>query len=113
MYLLKPAPTSAVLPCTYLCAWFRLPDSFNCVTYTNAFKHKIPTVSAVLFWPQKEGIMLNCAMSGIKESKQASTVCNNRVMNNFDNLMTKYFLSYPDQAAAACEPLLLSGQAQI
>ena len=53
-------------------------------------------------------------MSGIKESKQASTVCNNRVMNNFDNLMTKYFLSYPtNQAAAACEPLLLSGQAQI
>ena len=57
--------------------------------------------------------MLNCAMSGIKESRQVSTVCNNRVMNNFDNLMTKYFLSYPDQAAAACEPLLLSGQAQI
>ena len=52
-------------------------------------------------------------MSGIKESKQASTVCNNRVMNNFDNLMTKYFLSSPDQAAPACEPLLLSGQAQI
>ena len=110
MYLLKPAPTSAVLPCTYLCAWFRLPDSFN-------WSHTPLPLSTKflrsLFWPQKEGIMLNCTMSGIKESKQASTVCNNRVMNNFDNLMTKYFLSYPDQAAAACEPLLLSGQAQI
>ena len=49
----------------------------------------------------------------VESNKGSRALCNNGVMNNFDNLMTKYFLSYPDQAAAACEPLLLLGQAQI
>ena len=44
--------------------------------------------------------------SKVESNKGSRALCNNGVMNNFDNLMTKYFLLTPSRGFTG-EPLLL------